>query len=188
MDRLAGQKEVAKRHRRQHPSRLFSRRVVTVALLLAFQAAFPIVGLYVLSDYFIYINTVLRIVSIAVAVYIFNRPGNPEYKLAWVIPILIFPLFGGLFYILYRLQASIKHLRLRMLAILEATQPLLEQKRETMERLRKENHGAQSQANYLFQDAGYPVYDNTTTEYLSTGELKFARLNDELSKARHYIS
>ena len=113
MDRLAGQKEVAKRHRRQHPSRLFSRRVVTVALLLAFQAAFPIVGLYVLSDYFIYINTVLRIVSIAVAVYIFNRPGNPEYKLAWVIPILIFPLFGGLFYILYRLQASIKHLRLR---------------------------------------------------------------------------
>ena len=62
MDRLAGQKEVAKRHRRQHPSRLFSRRVVTVVLLLAFQAAFPIVGLYVLSDYFIYINTVLRIV------------------------------------------------------------------------------------------------------------------------------
>ena len=187
MDRLAGQKEVAKRHRRQHPSRLFSRRVVTVALLLAFQAAFPIVGLYVLSDYFIYINTVLRIVSIAVAVYIFNRPGNPEYKLAWVIPILIFPLFGGLFYILYRLQASIKHLRLRMLAILEATQPLLEQNPETMERLRKENHGAQSQANYLFQDAGYPVYDNTTTEYLSTGEIKFARLKDELSKARHYI-
>ncbi len=74
-----------------------------------------------------------------------------------------------------------------MLAILEATQPLLEQNPETMERLRKENHGAQSQANYLFQDAGYPVYDNTTTEYLSTGEIKFARLKDELSKARHYI-
>ena len=76
MDRLAGQKEVAKRHRRQHPSRLFSRRVVTVALLLAFQAAFPIVGLYVLSDYFIYINTVLRIVSIAVAVLYFQSSGK----------------------------------------------------------------------------------------------------------------
>ena len=123
MDRLAGQREVTRRHKRQHPSRLFSRRVVTVVLLLAVQAAFPIVGLYVLSDYFIYVNTILRILSIAVTIYIFNRPGNPEYKLAWVIPILIFPLFGGLLYILYRLQASIKHLRLRLLAILEATQP-----------------------------------------------------------------
>ena len=68
MDRVAGQKEGPKRLRRQHPSRLFSRRVVTVALLLAFQAAFPIVGLYVISDYYIYMNTVLRIVSIAVSV------------------------------------------------------------------------------------------------------------------------
>lgn len=187
MDRLAGQKEVAKRHRRKHPSRLFSRRVVTVALILVIQAVFPIVGLYVLSDYFIYVNTVLQIVSIAVTIYIFNRPGNPEYKLAWVIPILIFPLFGGLLYILYRLQASIRHLRLRLLAILEATRPLLEQNPETAERLRQESRGAESQSNYLFQEAGYPLYENTATEYLSTGEIKFARLKDELSKAKHYI-
>lgn len=187
MDRLAGQKEVTKRHKRQHPSRLFSRRVVTVIFLLALQGVFLIVGLYVLSDYFIYIDTALRVVSIAVTVYIFNRPENPEYKLAWVIPILIFPLFGGMLYIFYRLQASIKHLRFRLLAILEATHPLLQQNPETMERLLEESHGAQSQANYLFQDAGYPVYQNTTTEYLSTGEIKFARLKDELSKAQHYI-
>lgn len=187
MDRLAGQREVTRRHKRQHPSRLFSRRVVTVVLLLAVQAAFPIVGLYVLSDYFIYVNTILRILSIAVTIYIFNRPGNPEYKLAWVIPILIFPLFGGLLYILYRLQASIKHLRLRLLAILEATQPLLEQKPETLEALRRESRCAAAQADYLLRDAGYPVYENTTTEYLSTGEIKFARLKDELSKAKHYI-
>jgi len=32
---------------------------------------------------------------------ILNGKSNPSYKIAWIIPILLFPIFGGLFYIFF---------------------------------------------------------------------------------------
>jgi len=32
---------------------------------------------------------------------IINSKSNPAYKIAWIIPILLFPIFGGLFYIFF---------------------------------------------------------------------------------------
>ena len=39
---------------------------------------------------------------------IVNRKGNPAYKLAWMLPILLFPVFGVLFYVFLEYQITPK--------------------------------------------------------------------------------
>jgi hypothetical protein len=53
-----------------------------------------------LSDYFVYLYSAFELLSLGVALHVLNKKNNPTYKLAWVIPILLFPVFGGLFYLL----------------------------------------------------------------------------------------
>ena len=50
---------------------------------------------------------ILNLLSILVVLYIVYKDGNPAYKLAWVVPILAFPIFGGLLYV----AMGNKHLR-----------------------------------------------------------------------------
>lgn len=39
--------------------------------------------------------------SIIIVFIIINNKSNPSYKIAWIVPVMIFPIFGGLFYLLY---------------------------------------------------------------------------------------
>ena len=71
------------------------------ALLVVIQIVFFIVQLIILKSYSVYINIGLTILSIVVGAYIISRDMNPSIKLAWIVPIMMFPLFGGLLYILY---------------------------------------------------------------------------------------
>ena len=77
---------------------LFSQLVI-VSLLLVLQVGLIIAFFMKLSGYFIYIDLVLKLISFIVVVIIMNRHSNPMYKLAWVIPILLFPVVGGIFYL-----------------------------------------------------------------------------------------
>ena len=77
---------------------LFSQLVI-VSLLLVLQVGLIIAFFMKLSGYFIYIDLVLKLISFIVVVIMMNRHSNPMYKLAWVIPILLFPVVGGIFYL-----------------------------------------------------------------------------------------
>ena len=47
------------------------------------------------------VSTVLQLVSLVVAVYVISRREYGVYKLMWVFLILLVPVFGGLFYLLF---------------------------------------------------------------------------------------
>ena len=75
---------------------LFSRLVI-VGLLIALQAVFLVVFIWRLSSYFVFLYGALLVLSILVTLWLVNKNDNPSYKLAWIIPIMTFPMFGGLF-------------------------------------------------------------------------------------------
>ena len=66
--------------------------LVQIAVLIAVFSAF--------SDYFVTYYWVNIALSIIVVVLIINRKSNPSYKIMWIIPVLIFPVFGCPFYLL----------------------------------------------------------------------------------------
>src|SRR5690554_1197397 len=49
----------------------------------------------------IYINMFFNILSILIVIHVVSSDMNPEYKIAWIIPILALPVFGTFFYLLY---------------------------------------------------------------------------------------
>ena len=77
---------------------IFSRLFIG-GFLLALQMFILLMSILRMNEYFLYFDIFLKLVSLVTVVIIINRHVNPMYKLAWVVPILIFPMFGGLLYL-----------------------------------------------------------------------------------------
>ena len=64
-----------------------------------------------LSDHYMIVAAAFNFVTLIAAVIIVNKNGNPMVKMAWIVPILVFPLFGGILYFLSGGKAPKKKLR-----------------------------------------------------------------------------
>ena len=54
------------------------------------------------SNYYFYLYIIFTAISVAAVLWILNDRINPAYKIAWILPIVVFfPMFGGLFYIFF---------------------------------------------------------------------------------------
>ena len=73
-------------------------RMVLVSLGIAIQLAWLFLILFYLSDAYLPIAFFLSLISLLAVIYIIDRPGNPQVKMAWIVPILVFPLFGGIIF------------------------------------------------------------------------------------------
>ena len=76
-------------------------RLFIVATMIVVQLAIVLVTILFLSQYTLYMNTVLILISITITLYIVIKKDNPMYKLAWIIPILLFPVVGGVLYFIH---------------------------------------------------------------------------------------
>lgn len=81
-------------------------RVVLVALALLFQISIIVVMILKFNNYFVYFYVICILISILVSLYVLNSKINPSYKMAWIIPILLFPIFGGDYFILFSVEKN----------------------------------------------------------------------------------
>lgn len=208
-----------------------------IILLLFLQFAFLIFFLVSQSRVSVIIKWLLHIISFLVALHIIAKRDKGAYKLTWVFTILVFPIFGGLLYLLFRYQTRSKKLRRQMYQIANVTRSaallpgdknaLATQKGQAEAADKTEPSTASSegsadspshrqaasvsplydvwqagdryehalagspsharQIEYLDKFAGFPVYENTRTRYLSPGEEIYKVLLQELEKAKAYI-
>ena len=91
-----------------------SKRVFVVGLIILVQLLWGISMLKKLTEYSSLLNMALAFLSLLAVLYIINKDDNPAYKLAWIIPILVFPLFGGFLYLLFGDKRPTKRMRIRM--------------------------------------------------------------------------
>ena len=125
--------------------------------------------------------------SIIIVFIIINNKSNPSYKIAWIVPVMIFPIFGGLFYLLYGGNKLSTREKLKMvIQNIEMTNSL-KQNYEIIKKIGDESIYAKNQSEYILNYAKCPVYDNTETTYFKIGEEKFEALLRELKKAQKFI-
>lgn len=156
-------------------------------LLIALQALTLIVVIAWFQQYFVYFYAFCIILSIIVVMTIVNNRLNPAYKIAWIIPIMALPIFGGLFYLLFGSEHLRKQFLSEMQPILKKMNWHLQQDEQVFKTLEQTDLRAANQSAYMSNYAMCPVYQQTTSEYLSIGEEKFERLIKELKEAKHYI-
>ena len=167
-------------------NRLFSRMVIT-CLLVAAQLIFFMVEVFKLQQYYVLVAAILHLLSFIAVMHLLLKDVNPSIKLAWIVPILMFPVLGGLLYLLYghiimpkKLEKYMKHaaewdyetdLYANMAYfsdVIKGQQPY---------RLFK----------YTEDYAGSLVYQNTDVRYYPMGEDVWPDFVDDLKEAKKYI-
>ncbi|WP_026477203.1 cardiolipin synthase [Alkaliphilus transvaalensis] len=165
---------------------LFHRSIfVAVAILLQLFVLIAVILRF--NNYFVFFYGGSIVISIVAVLGIINNQMNPAYKLAWIIPILLFPIFGGLFYLFFGGRKLSRRAKEKMRSIGEKTRKELPIKDDLIEEIKAKNETAANQSRYIQNYAFYPPFKNSTSEYLSIGEMKYEKLKEELRKAEKYI-
>ena len=170
---------------------LFS-RVVLVSLGIAIQLAWLFFIVFHLSAYYLPIALGLSLLSLVAVIFIINRPGNPQVKMAWIVPILVFPLFGGIIFLISGGKGP-KH---KLLRALERSGDMLSPYRKSNMNLdlsnpasvpvRREDKYLLGQCHYLDKN-GFPAYRDTAAEYYSDCRAGWERLLADLETAERFI-
>lgn len=167
--------------------RILLGRVGFCGILILLQVFALILVIWKFQEYFVYFYAFCLLLSVIVVIRILNNRLNPAYKIAWIIPIMLVPIFGGLFYILFSSDQTRKKFLTEMLPMTQKMKDSLIQDPDISAKLKSVDKRAFNQSKYINDYAHGPIYENSTTEYLTPGEKKFERLLEELKKAEHYI-
>ena len=165
---------------------LLNRRVI-IALLIIAQFAFLSYLIISSSRLSQSISAVFSALSILVALHIVSKKGQGAYKLSWMFLVLAFPLLGGFLYLFFNLQASRRIASKRSQRADRRMAQYLSLPKSTLDEAKSRYPQYSKQIGYLQNTAGFPVYDKTTTRYLSPGEEFLPALLEELEKAQKYI-
>ena len=124
--------------------------------------------------------------SVVAAFAIVGSRMEPGYKIAWLLLILPFPIFGGAFYMMVGGGSIPKRTQKRMKGMLEKSFQALKDDFKADDLLPLGGDAA-GQANYLERRAASPSYTNTETEYFPLGDAAFPQMLEDLEKAEKYI-
>ena len=133
-------------------------RSLMVILLLILQVALLVYCVLALEDYMVWVYGIFALISLFVVVFIVNSSGEPDFKLVWMVPIVIIPVFGGLLYLFVHTQWTPKLMNLRHTQLLAETRPYLAQDQEVRRRLSEINTQVEKLAVYSEATSGYPIY------------------------------
>lgn len=167
--------------------RALLRRRFFVAVLLVIQLlliAYTLVSRSVASTI---ISSFLGFLSLGACLYIISKKDKGAFKLTWVFLIMMFPLFGGLFYVITRLQTNAAKYSKNIERSAKKAELALDLAESCFEDACSEVQYCAPQIRYLQKTAGFPVYSDSSVSYLSPGEVKFDALLGELKKAEKYI-
>lgn len=162
-------------------------RIIISALLLLVQFGFLFLVLYDVTLQSVWAYIISMIMGTVTVIYILNRRSNPDHKIAWIIFILVFPIFGITIFLLWGGGRVMPYIRKRMKICESHYLPFLPDDSKIHERLKYYDLIHSRQADFLTRESNYPLYDCSYTEYLSPGEKFLPRLLEELKKAEKYI-
>lgn len=165
--------------------RIIFGRTAIVIFLLVLQLLVLLGSFMWLKEFMVYIYSGSVLISAAVVIYIINDKGNPEFKLVWMIPVLLFPIFGALLYLYVKADLGAGAATKRCEKTIEETRPYLKQ--GLLQEIDFEDKKMLGLLNYICESGGYPAYGNTRAKYFPLGEEKFEEMKLQLEAAQKFI-
>lgn len=166
-------------------------RMVLVSLAIAIQLGWLFFIVFYLSNDYLPVATFFNLISLVAVVYIINRPGNPQVKMAWIVPILVFPLFGGIIFF----TSGGKRPKRKLLRALDQSGEMLQPYRRGNARPfspgkelppRREDEYLAGQCHYL-ASRGFPAFCQTDATYYADCPAGWRRLMEDLRAAERFI-
>lgn len=166
---------------------IISHRMFIVSLLIFLQIGWLAIMFFYFTSYSRYISIGLKILSVLVVIAIMNKSDNPAVKLAWIIVILLIPLFGGLLYLFLSGKRPVRLMRNKLQPTIDESAGFLEFDESIEEELKVIDKGAAGQVYYLEKQSGFPAYRDSSADYYPSGEMCFQIMLQDLMNARKYI-
>lgn len=143
---------------------VFSKSLV-IFLMLALQALALLLPVFQLST--------VSLLSGLVILAIINSNEHPDFKIAWMLPVAIAPVFGALLFLFLKIQPGTIFIRQRSkkldrTAVNTSCQPV------------------DGVGRYLYR-MSYPTYNDTKTTYFPLGELMFEQMMEQIRAAEEFI-
>lgn len=156
------------------------------AILLIVLETLGVLGMVILCTVYIpYFYLALYATEAFCVLKIINSEENPDYKIPWLIFVLLVPIAGFMIYFMfYDRRLSKKYIR-RIETI--AGRQVHTNDEDTFSNLKEEDKQAYMQANLLCQLSSTHIYQNTDATYFDMGEKLFASLLEDLKKAEKFI-
>lgn len=163
---------------------VYSRVILTFLLILA-QLAFFVFFVVKLHENLEYYFGSSLLLSVGFLIYLTNSKGKNEFKIAWMLPLIIFPYFGIAIYLLYHTNQGGKNSQKKYEKVLEQTEEHLP-KKETAFPILENNPGIKDLGTYLVNRNFFP-YENTKAQYFSCGEDFYPDLIESIKNAKKFI-
>ncbi len=164
---------------------LSDRRVVGGALLLI-QTSIMIWFVNFLSWRWMWVYRICIILSTIMVIWLIRKYDNPAYKIPWIILILLFPIFGGLFYLLWG-NTPFNRARARHRQTLQhpdfSGAPVPPASEALSAALPRHTRGAR----YIENESAMPVWSGSGTNDYAVGEKQFAAMCEALEQAERFI-
>lgn len=173
-----------KQKRQKSRTFVYSNFVLT-ALLVLLQIILFFVLVLKFQPYIEYYFGSSILLSFFFMIYLSNTEGKNEFKITWMLPLIIFPLFGILAYILYHTNAGGTKLKKRVLKGKEKTSQFFLPLNHTAPDILKIKD--KDICHYMINTAGLYPYTNNELTFIKNGESFFPKLINELKKAKKFI-
>ena len=161
----------------------------TLIVLCAFVIQFLFVYLLyrALEERSLEIYGLFRVLMAVVLFRLLSSSGNPEFRLVWMLPMVIFPVFGAVFYLYIRIDPGAGKIYERLHKLSVKTKEFLDEDAAAREALEQEDVQVGRLAEYMRKNANCPVYHRTQATYYSLGDYQFEALMADLRSARKFI-
>ena len=166
---------------------LLGHRVFLVPFIMIVQIVIIFLMAVEFYSYFIVFYIICSIFSLLMVLHIVNSRANPSYKIAWIIPIMILPLFGLLLYFLFGGNQLTRRQKAKMKNIYYKQLKYKDSHNIVMSELRYENISAYNQVKYIQDYSLTNVCKHTKTTYLSNGRNYYNKIIEAIKSAKKYI-
>ena len=160
-------------------------RYILALLITVLEVAAIIAIVVALCRYVPYFYALCWITSIACVIKIIASDDNPDYKVPWLLFVIILPIAGFMFYFLFY-SRKLKH---KFIKRLKALQDGAYNKDDSIlfEKMYNEDPTAASQAKMLCSIAQAHLFTDTKQTYFRLGEEMYPQLLADLREAENFI-
>ncbi len=176
--------------RRRKLFKLLTSKFLLVCILLLIElalipGAIILISMALPSHATVIYTVVLFIVDGITAIYIINSDMNAEYKIAWIVPVLLLPPIGIILYIMLRRHKLPRRKRAKLVERFAGAECLYAEP-DTQD-YPDDDPFARQCAEYVTKYTGMPLSDCSEYKYFPSGEEYAERLLAELKTAEKYI-
>lgn len=140
-----------------------------------------------LNAYSTWMDLIIRIIALGIALYILGNQTNPSFKMSWIIIILGVPVFGLCVFVLFGHSSSTRRMKKKYEKVENRLASWMSPNERLIAKLEEENMVVAGQAKYLARRMRYPLYENCDVRFFGDTKEAFEAQIEAVKNAKNFI-